>query len=145
MAPDVRSPDRMNAAFAEAFNSRDIANLLQLYEPKAMLCATPNGAAQVGIDAIEKALQQLLKIPGRMLSHNRFCLVHDNLALLRADWRLAADDGAIVASGSSAELIRRQNDGRWLYVIDHAVGASLESLPTADALPQETETVCKPS
>lgn len=145
MALEVRSPDRMNAAFAEAFNSRDIAHLLQLYEPEAVLCATKRGAAQVGIGAIEKALQQLLKMPGRMVSHNHFCLVHDNLALLRADWQLAADDGAIVASGSSAELIRRQNDGRWLYVIDHALGASLASLSTADTLPQETETVCKPS
>jgi uncharacterized protein (TIGR02246 family) len=135
----------MNAAFAEAFNSRDITHLLRLYEPEAVLCATKSGAVQVGIDAIEKALRQLLQMPGRMVSHNHFCLIHDNLALLRADWRLAADDGAIVASGSSAELIRRQNDGRWLYVIDHALGANLESLPTADALPQETETVCKPS
>lgn len=145
MALEVRSPDRMNAAFAEAFNSRDIAHLLRLYEPEAVLCATKRGAVQVGIDAIEKALRQLLQMPGNMVSHNHFCLVHDNLALLRADWQLVSGDGALVASGCSAELIRRQNDGRWLYVIDHAVGASLESLSTADTLPQETETACRPS
>jgi hypothetical protein len=32
-------------------------------------------------------------------------------------------NGMIVVSGSSAELIRRQADRSWLYVIDHAAGA----------------------
>jgi len=41
-----------------------------------------------------------------------------DLALPRANWELT---GAVVASGSSAELVSRQADGRWLYVINHVV------------------------
>ncbi len=125
MAITVTAPDRMNAAFADAFNSRSIANLLQLYEPDAVLRTDANGADLSGLAAIGAALAQLLQVPGQMTSRNHFCIVHGDLALLRADWALATDDGAIVASGSSAELVRRQADGRWLYAIDHAVGASL--------------------
>jgi ketosteroid isomerase-like protein len=55
-----------------------------------------------------------------MKSTNNFCVVHGDLALLRADWELVGDDGRIVAAGSSAEVVRKQSDGRWLYVIDHA-------------------------
>ena len=134
MAFAVTSPDRMNAAFADAFNSRSIANLLQLYEPDAVLCTDGDSADVTGLAAIENALTQLLQAPGRMTSRNRFCIVHGDLALLRADWALT-DDGAIVASGSSAELVRRQPEGGWLYVIDHAVGASL---PRAPLLEQAT-------
>lgn len=54
-----------------------------------------------------------------------------DLALLRADWELTTDDGAVVASGSSAELVHKQGDGRWLYVIDHAVEAGLGRVLTA--------------
>ncbi|WP_460480772.1 YybH family protein [Comamonas humi] len=135
MAFAVTSPDHMNSAFADAFNSRSITNLLQLYEPDAVLCGDGKGVDLIGLAAIEKALGQLLQVPGRMTSLNHFCVVHGDLALLRADWELAADDGAIVASGSSAELIRKQADGRWLYVIDHAVGASLPRVSQAQQAP----------
>lgn len=33
MTFDVTSPERMNATFANAFNSRNVGNLLALYEP----------------------------------------------------------------------------------------------------------------
>ena len=125
MAFAVTSPEHMNAAFADAFNSRSIANLLQLYDPDAVLRTDGDRTDLTGLAAIENALAQLLQVPGRMISRNHFCIVHGDLALLRADWALTADDGATVASGSSAELVRKQADGRWLYVIDHAVGASL--------------------
>lgn len=127
----ITSPAHMNAAFADAFNSRSIANLLQLYQPDAVLRTDGDCPDLAGFAAIEKALTQLLQAPGRMTSHNHFCIVHGDLALLRADWELVADDGTHIASGSSAELVRKQADGRWLYVIDHAVGASLPRAPQA--------------
>ena len=128
MTFDVHSPEQMNTAFAEAFNHRDSERLLRLYEPGARLRATTDGPDQVGLAAVEETLAGLLALPGRMTSRNRFCLVHDDLALLRADWILVSDDGETLASGSSVELVRRQADGFWRYVIDHAVGASLPPL-----------------
>ncbi len=132
MTFDVHSPEQMNTAFAEAFNHRDSERLLRLYEPGARLRATAEGPDQVGLAAVEETLAGLLAgllaLPGRMTSRNRFCLVHDDLALLRADWILVSDDGETLASGSSVELVRRQADGFWRYVIDHAVGASLPPL-----------------
>lgn len=121
----VTSPERMNATFAEAFNSRAIENLIALYEPDATLCIDGSELSLTGLDAIERALTQLLQMPGRMTSRNNFCVVNGDLALLRADWELTADDGVVIACGSSSELVRMQSDGHWRYVIDHAVGAGL--------------------
>jgi ketosteroid isomerase-like protein len=125
MAITVTEPDRMNEAFARAFNSRNIENLLHLYEPDAVLRTDGSRRTLTGLSAIAEELGQLLQAPGVMISRNNFCIVYGDLALLRADWDLVADGGTIIASGSSAELIRRQADGRWLYVIDHATGAGL--------------------
>lgn len=118
-------PQRMNEAFARAFNTRKIDNLLELYEPEAVLVTDGSGGSCIGLPAIAPELAKLLEAPGSMTSHNNFCLVHGDLALLRADWKLRGEDGGVIASGSSAEVVRKQADGRWLYVIDHAVGAGL--------------------
>lgn len=121
----ITSPHEINAAFARAFNARSIESLIALYEPDAVLKVDGSDKSLAGQSAIARELQQLLNVPGTMTSRNNFCIVHGGLALLRADWEVAADDGTVVASGSSAELVRRQPDGTWRYVIDHAAGASV--------------------
>lgn len=121
----VADPRRMNQAFASAFNSRSLDRLLALYEPGAVLRVDGSGRDLTGTGEIADALQALLQVPGQMISTNRFCILRDDLALLRADWEIVDGDGTAIASGSSAELVRRQPDGTWLYVIDHAAGAGL--------------------
>lgn len=121
----VTDPRQMNEAFARTFNDRNIGRLLTFYESDAVLRVDGSDKDLIGTDAIAGELQQLLQMPGTMTSKNNFCVVQGDLALLRADWEIVDDTGTIVVSGSSAELARRQPDGRWLYVIDHAAGAGL--------------------
>lgn len=120
----VSVPHEMNPIFAQAFNTRDIDMLLALYEEGAVLRidaeSTFTGKAEIATE-----LQKLLSMPGKMVSHNNFCIEHGNIALLRADHSIVNADGATIFSGSSAEVVRRQADGTWLYIIDHAMGAVL--------------------
>ncbi|MEQ6435880.1 nuclear transport factor 2 family protein [Comamonas sp. w2-DMI] len=121
----VLTPAAMNETFARAFNSRDLAHLLALYEPDAALRVDGSTDTWRGRTRIAEPLSRLLAVPGRMVSHNNFCIECAEIALLRADWTLYGDDGGLVANGSTAEVVRRQADGRWLYVIDHAAALSL--------------------
>lgn len=121
--PRVTSPREMNETFARLYNSRNLEDLVSLYEPGAVH-VDPTGKTTVG-SAIRAELESLLRLRGTMVSTNSFCLENGDLALLRADWTVTDERGAVVASGSSTEVVRRQADGRWLYVIDHAGGASL--------------------
>jgi ketosteroid isomerase-like protein len=123
----VYLPNEMNETFARAFNSRKLENLLALYEQDAVLLVDGSGSSAVGYDAIGNELVKLLQAPGVMVSKNNFCIVHGDIALLRADFVLR-DGDKLIASGSTAELVRRQADGSWLYVIDHAAGASMPSI-----------------
>jgi len=74
---------------------------------------------------VASELSKLLKVPGVMRSVNNFCVEHGDLALLRADWTIFDERGEITAQGSTAELVRRQPNGAWLYVIDHSAGSAL--------------------
>jgi uncharacterized protein (TIGR02246 family) len=115
----------MNSAFADAFNSGDIENLVSLYEPGAVLVPRP-GQVVEGLEAIREALQELLALKGLMSSENQYALVHGDIALLRAKVHLVGntpDGGRLEISNHTAEVIRRQPDGSWLYILDHPYGA----------------------
>ncbi|HYO99061.1 MAG TPA: SgcJ/EcaC family oxidoreductase [Pyrinomonadaceae bacterium] len=121
----VYKPEDMNAAFAEAFNSGNIENLMALYEPDAVLVPKP-GLVVEGTEALRAALQELLDLRGYMQSENQYALVHGDIALLRAKVHLAgtAPDGArLEINNHTAEVVRRQPDGSWLYILDHPYGA----------------------
>lgn len=131
MSRKVYQPAEMNGAFAAARNAGNLAELLSLYEDDAQLLVDASGVSLSGRAAIATELQKLIELPGTMVSNNTFCVEHGDLALLRADFTLTDDKGVIFYSGFTAEIIRRQVDGSWLYVVDHA---------GAGAFPSFTET-----
>ena len=120
----VKKPHAMNQTFARAFNSHDLNNLMALYEDNAIL-RIDSEKTFTGKAAIAAELGKLLQLPGEMYSHNNFCTEHGDIALLRADHAIVGADGTSILSGSSSEIVRRQPDGTWLYIIDHAMGATL--------------------
>ena len=127
----ILNPQDMNSAFADAFNSGNIDNLLALYEPTAVLVPVP-GEVVEGVPAIRAALERLLALKGHMTSENQYALVHGDIALLRAKVRLvgtAPDGHPMVINNHTAEVIRRQPDGSWLYILDHPYGADALEAP----------------
>lgn len=92
----VRIPEDMNKAFAEAYSSGDIEQLLDLYEPEAIL-APQVGKRAVGLEAIRAALTELIGLGGGMRSENKLCMPFDDIAMLRAEFHLsgAGEDGDV--------------------------------------------------
>lgn len=124
----VMNPEDMNAAFAEAFNSGEIGNLLALYEPGAILINPNGGGQEQGIDHIRKTLEDLLQLQGEMVSKNIYCIPFENIALMRAHFILHAvgqDGSPILIQGHTSEIVRKQSDDSWLYTVDHPFGADM--------------------
>jgi ketosteroid isomerase-like protein len=120
----VMRPEEMNGAFAEAVNSGDVGRVLALYEREALLAPRPGQRAS-GLEEISAALEELLSLGGTMASRNVWCMQVGELALLQGEWHLsgtAPDGSPLELSSRTAEVVRRQPDGSWLYVIDHAFG-----------------------
>jgi len=123
----VMNPEDMNATFAEAYNSGDIDKLLALYEPDGIL-VNPTGGHDQGIEQIRKTLEELLRLQGSMISKNIYCIPFENIALLRARFVLQTvgkDGNPIQIVGQTSEVVRKQQDGSWLYIVDHPYGAEL--------------------
>jgi len=90
-------------------NAGDVEGMVALYEPDAVL-ACGDGRSAVGTDAIRKFYTDLLAA-GRTfdLGEQRPAMLRENLALTST--RLP--NGIV-----TAEVARKQIDGRWLWVID---------------------------
>lgn len=117
-------PEDFHGGFVEAFNSGDVGTVLRLYEPEASLVPQPGQVAS-GHAAIGAALAQFQAL-GEMSAETRYCVQTGDLALASASWRIKGtgpDGTPVEVEGTSADLLRRQADGRWLLVVDHPFGA----------------------
>jgi uncharacterized protein (TIGR02246 family) len=113
----VPRPSEINAAFADGFNRRDVDGLLALYEESGAVVEI-DGSVSAGRDAIRAHLEHLVAIGGTMTSTNLTSVEAGEIALVTAEWVIVDGSVAPEISGRSAEVLRRQADGSWVYVID---------------------------
>ncbi|WP_128331483.1 DUF4440 domain-containing protein [Apibacter sp. HY039] len=120
------SPDQMNQCFADAYNSGDLNRINALFEKEAKIVKY-NGDIISGFEKMNEEHLNLLKLGGKMTSVNKYCIETEDIAMLRADWKIETKNEKsedITITGSSVELIRRQKDGTWLYIVDNPFGAN---------------------
>jgi len=118
-------PQDAHRHFEGAYNSGSIEALLALYTTDAHL-VTESGRVVVGHDSIRGELQEFFAIKGRMTVETVSAVQAGNVALLRAQWHLTGtgpDGQSVALGGKTAEVVQRQPDGRWLYLIDNPHGS----------------------
>ncbi|HEX9810591.1 MAG TPA: DUF4440 domain-containing protein [Burkholderiales bacterium] len=121
----VTIPNDMSRAFVEALNAGSVEALLELYEPNVKYVIR-SGKIIEGRAAVRETLERLVAAKGTIQIDNTYCLISDNIALVRAQWSftgIGQDRKPIESRGNSAEVLQRGADGRWRYLIDHPFGA----------------------
>ncbi|HUG16814.1 MAG TPA: DUF4440 domain-containing protein [Thermomicrobiales bacterium] len=116
-------PPMLHEQFESAYNAGDIERLMALYEPECALVGAP-GSVALGADQVRAGLEGLLALKGQACLTTREVVQVGDLALLSCSWTLEGtgpDGQPLTIGGVTAEVARRQSDGRWLYVIDNAV------------------------
>lgn len=116
-------PADFGAAYAEAFSSGDIDRVLPMYEPTAVLQGR-DGKRHNGLRDIAAQFQPILAKKLRMETSARFLVEHNDLTLIRYDYKLFDTNGTQVYAASSCELLRRSLDGCWRLAIDLPSGSS---------------------
>ncbi|MBI5287740.1 MAG: nuclear transport factor 2 family protein [Chloroflexi bacterium] len=118
------SPQESVTSFLAAFNTGDRAALLDFYEPGAMLIAEP-GQSVTGHEAIGAVIDGFLGTGGKLTMTSSYCYVNGDMALTGAAWSLAGKDAdgkpVDLGGANTAEVMRRQPDGSWRYILDTAV------------------------
>lgn len=123
---NVIRPEDFHQSYVDAFNSGDVESVVALYERDARFVPQPNDVAS-GHAAIRAALLEFLASKPSMTGGTRYCIQSGDVALASASWRIngTGPDGAPVEfQGTSADLLRRQADGRWLLVVDNPFGGT---------------------
>ena len=118
MTTRERAPGGLHALFQDAFNRGDVDALVSLYEDEAILIV--GGERFTGPENLRAALASLVSAGGTMtLRTHSVEESPTGLALLHGDWVVQRTSGNQTTRGMSAEVARRQSDGRWLFVIDN--------------------------
>lgn len=118
------TPERLHADFQDAFNRHDLEAVLLLYEPDAVL-VRPDGVAE-GALAIREAYRAVFAFHPRLTLETVRVHRSGDLAVLYGRWSwvgVRPDGDGVQNRGSSVEVVRRQADGRWLFVIDNPMPA----------------------
>jgi uncharacterized protein (TIGR02246 family) len=117
----VLHPSEMLAAFQEAFNSWDPDATTALYEPEAVMVHGP-GAQARGSNAIRGVYIHMFKMRPKMQVTTESILQAQDIAFVRGKWKVrgvAPDGSPINQEGRAADVLRRQADGTWLFVVDN--------------------------
>ena len=121
----ARTPDEVLSLLSQAFNAGDLESILALYEPEATFVVQP-GEAVTGTEALREAFSGFLALkPKFELEVKKIFRAGDDIALLFADWTLTGtgpDGDTISMSGQGSDVLRQQQDGSWLFVIDNPYG-----------------------
>jgi uncharacterized protein (TIGR02246 family) len=112
----------VHATLAQAFNTKDLATVLSMYDTTGIIVPEPNNKPVSGKEKFEEAVKAILAIPGTMEIRTVYCLETGNLAIGRSQWDITDGDEVRVSS-KGIELMRQQADGTWKILIDHAFGA----------------------
>ncbi len=110
MTTTAKTPEDLTRLFVERANAGDAEGLAALYEPDAVL-AYPPGSTTVGRAAIQAVCEEMIKhVPHFELEPLTPTIVNGDLALTGT----RSADG----KGARVQIVRRQQDGSWLRVID---------------------------
>ena len=110
----AHNPAEIHALFLGAFNRGDVEAVVALYEPNAVIVI--GGETVAGRQAIRETYQRLFASHGHMELETRALVETEELALLHANWTYQTEETTL--RRLSTEVVRRQADGTWLFVID---------------------------
>jgi ketosteroid isomerase-like protein len=105
----ARQPEDLGTFFLERANAGDVAGLVALYEPDAVLAVSPERVA-AGHEEIRAVYAGLLA--GRPV----FTSAGQQPVIRNGD--LALTSTRLTGGGATVEVARRQPDGSWRWVID---------------------------
>jgi uncharacterized protein (TIGR02246 family) len=122
----ARQPADVNRLIAEALSTGNRDAALALYEAEAAFVPQP-GQVVRGPDGIAAAIDAFLALKPTLQIRVSEVIEAGDIALLRSTWTLTgtgADGQPLQMGGAATDVVRRQADGTWRYIIDQPWGAS---------------------
>jgi uncharacterized protein (TIGR02246 family) len=118
------TPEQVLESIVRGINSGDLDSLTTLYESDAAFATEPGNLAHGGA-GVREALAGFISMNGTLDLEVTRVLEVDDLALVLGVWTFngTGPDGETVRlAARNADVLRRQADGTWRFVIDNPWG-----------------------
>ena len=118
------TPEEVLNLVVLGINSGDLNSLMKLYEPDACFASEPGQLAK-SPDSIRKCLLGFIDLKGKLDLKVKRVLQASDLALVTTEWSYIGkgpDGNPVNMAAKSADVLRRQEDGTWRFVIDNPWG-----------------------
>jgi ketosteroid isomerase-like protein len=124
VAPSTATPEQVLASIVSGINSGDLDSLMPLYESDAAFATQPGSLAH-GAAGVGEALTGFISMNGTLDLEVTRVLEVDGLALVTGVWSFEGtgpDGEPVRLAARNADVLRRQVDGSWRFVIDNPWG-----------------------
>jgi uncharacterized protein (TIGR02246 family) len=118
------TPEQVLDSIVTGINSGDLDSLIPLYESDAAFVTLP-GSLAPGEPGIREALNGFISMNGKLDIDVTRVLEVDDLALVIGEWSFngtGPDGEPVHLAARNADVLRRQGDGSWRFVIDNPWG-----------------------
>ena len=123
----MNSPESAVREFFKTFNQGNIESILAFYEPKAAFVPQP-GQVVEGTAALRAAINGFLSMKPALTMGKYQAIVAGDIALSFVAWTLKGtgpDGKPVQMEGTGTDVLRRQADGCWLFLIDNPWGIGI--------------------
>ena len=118
------TPEQVLESIVTGINSGDLDSLMPLYESEAAFASQPGSLAN-GMPGVSEALGGFISMNGKLYLDVTRVLEVDDLALVVGVWSFngtGPDGEPVQLAAKNADVLRRQSDGSWRFVIDNPWG-----------------------
>jgi ketosteroid isomerase-like protein len=119
---DCSTPEAVSKLLEVYLNEGNVDGLEDLYEPGAVFADFEGAIA--GWSEIRAAHQRFLDEGLSLTLNEPVVFQTEDIALVHWSWTVTQPDGSTI-DGTSAEVLRRQTDRTWKFVIDNSDGSAL--------------------
>jgi uncharacterized protein (TIGR02246 family) len=120
----LATPEQVLKSIVDGINTRNLDALMSLYEHHAAFAAQPGSLAH-GLSGVRASLAAFTAMNGTLDLEVTRVLQADDLALVVGVWSftgMGPDGEPVTLTGRNADVLRRQRDGSWRFVIDNPWG-----------------------